>query len=89
MSTNTYGDISDMTAAFASKKMLERGMPYMVFERFCESFALPAHSTKNMKLRRFNALDSTPNVLTEGVTPAGKKLTATDITGNLYQYGSL
>ena len=89
MSTNTYGDISDMTAAFASKKMLERGMPYMVFERFCESFALPAHSTKNMKLRRFNALDSTPNVLTEGVTPAGKKLDITDIMVQLFQMGDV
>lgn len=86
---NTYGDISDMTAAYASKKMLERGMPYMVFERFCESFSLPARSTKLMKLRRFNALDSTPTALVEGVTPAGKKLDITDIVVPLQQYGDV
>jgi N4-gp56 family major capsid protein len=40
-----------------------------------------------MKFRRYNALATTGTRLTEGVTPAGKKLTTTDITAQLYQDG--
>jgi N4-gp56 family major capsid protein len=54
-----------------------------------QSKALPANKTQSMKWRRYNSLDLATTPLTEGVTPTGKKLTATDITGNLYQYGDL
>jgi N4-gp56 family major capsid protein len=42
-----------------------------------------------MKWRRYNSLATTGTRLTEGVTPAGKKLTTTDITAQLYQDGRL
>ena len=48
---------------------------------------MPSNKTQSMKFRRYNALDTTGTRLTEGVTPAGKKLTSTDITANLYQDG--
>lgn len=85
----TYGDISPRTAAYAEKELLKRALPYLVIEKFGQSKTLPANNTKTMKFRRYNALDNTPTVLIEGVTPAAKPLGYTDVTANLQQYGSL
>jgi N4-gp56 family major capsid protein len=52
-----------------------------------QSKSLPGNKTQSMKFRRYNALATTGTRLTEGVTPAGKKLTTTDITVQLYQDG--
>ena len=89
MAITTYGNISPRTAAFVVVELLKRAMPYLCLEKFGQSKALPANKTQSMKWRRYNSLDLATTPLTEGVTPAGKKLTATDITGNLYQYGDL
>ena len=89
MSINTYGDISPRTAAFASKELLKRGLPFLVFEKFGQAKTLPANSSKTIKFRRYNALPNTPMALTEGVTPAGTPMAATDITAVLTQYGDL
>lgn len=87
MGTTTYGDIGPRTAAYAAKELLKRGLPYLVIEKFGQSKPLPANNSKSMKFRRYNALPTTPAVLTEGVTPAASSLTHTDITANLVQYG--
>jgi N4-gp56 family major capsid protein len=87
MSITKYGDISPRTAAFAAKEMLERGLPYLVFEKFGQAKPLPANSSKTIVFRRYDALDATPNVLVEGVTPTGKQLTSTDVSCTLEQLG--
>ncbi len=89
MATTTFGDISPRVAAYAEKKLLERGQPYLVLEKFGQSKELPANNSKVMKFRRYEALDSTPATLTEGVTPTSTILTATDVTATLQQYGGL
>jgi N4-gp56 family major capsid protein len=87
MTQTAYGDISPRTAAYAEKELLKRGLPYLVLEKFGQAKALPEHSTKVIKFRRYNALPNTPTALTEGVTPAGQALTVTDVTATLTQYG--
>lgn len=82
-----YGDISPRTAAFAAKEMLERGLPYLVIEKFGQTKPLPSNSSKTIIFRKYDALDATPNVLVEGVTPTGKQLTATDVSCTLEQLG--
>ena len=52
-----------------------------------QSKSLPSNKTQSMKFRRYNAIATTGTRLTEGVTPAGKKLTTTDVTASLYQDG--
>lgn len=83
----TYGDISPRTAAYAEKELLKRGLPFLVIEKFGQAKSLPANNSKVIIFRRYNALDSTPTALTEGVTPTGKTLTKTDVTATLVQYG--
>ena len=89
MPTTAYGDISPRTAAYAAKELLTRGQPYLVLEKFGQAKALPANNTKTMKFRRYEALPTTPKVLTEGVTPASTKLTHTDIEATLTQMGEV
>lgn len=83
----TYGDISPRTAAHAVAKMLTRGVPYLVLEKFGQVYVMPNKSTKVAKFRRYNALALATTPLVEGVTPAGKKVTVTDVTATLDQYG--
>lgn len=87
MATTTYGDISPRTAAFAAVDLLRRGLPYLVLEKFGQAKVLPENRSKIVTFRRYNALDSTPNPLAEGVTPEAKQLTATDYQASLSQYG--
>lgn len=84
-----FGDISPRTAAFASKDLLERGLPFLVIEKFGQSKSLPGNSTKTMKFRRYTALPNAPTALVEGITPAGTPLSYQDVTLNLVQYGNL
>lgn len=89
MAVTNYGDISPRTAAYASKEMLRRGAPYLVIERFGQSKPLPKNKTDSVKFRRYEALDASPNALSEGVTPTAKTLTKTDVLAELQQYGDL
>lgn len=82
-----YGDISPRTAAYASKELLKRGLPFLVLEKFGQAKTLPANNSKVIKFRRYSALPTTPVALTEGVTPAGQTLASTDVTATLSQYG--
>lgn len=89
MATTDYGSISPRTAAYAAKEMLRRGQPYLVIERFGQMKPIPKNKTDSIKFRRYEALDNTPNTLTEGVTPSSKQLSATDVQATLSQYGDL
>lgn len=54
-----------------------------------QSKALPANNTQTMKWRRYNSLPIPTTALTEGVTPTSKKLSATDVSTTLTQWGDL
>ncbi len=97
-----YGDISPAVAAWANVQMLKRAMPYLHFERFGQTYALPTNSTNTAKWRRYFLTGATGSAgngsgnffvpvsttpLTEGVTPAGRKLANADYTVTLNQYG--
>jgi N4-gp56 family major capsid protein len=84
-----YGDITPRTAAYAAVDLLKRAMPYLCLEKFGQAKSLPGNKTQSMKFRRYNSLGLRTTPLTEGVTPTSDKLTATDITATLKQYGGL
>lgn len=82
-----YGDISPRTAVYAARELLERAEPLLVFEKWGQAKPIPKNTARTIKFRRYEALDATPNPLTEGVTPSGKKPTFTDVEATLQQYG--
>jgi N4-gp56 family major capsid protein len=83
----TYGDISPETAGYVCKKFLERAIPQLVSEQFAQTRELPSRSSMVMVFRRWNALDFTPKVVVEGITPDGSTFGKTDITVRLQQLG--
>lgn len=85
----TYGDISPRTAAYAAVKLLERGQYLLVTERYGQSYPLPRNHSQTVKFRRYESLARATAPLAEGITPAGQKLTKTDVTAVLQQYGDL
>jgi N4-gp56 family major capsid protein len=87
MAITLYGDIGQRSAGYIVAELLKRAMPYMPLEKFGQAKSLPGNQTPSMKFRRYNSIATTGTRLTEGVTPAGKKLTTTDITATLYQEG--
>ncbi len=82
-------NITPRTAAFVAVELLKRAMPYLCLEKFGQAKSLPANKTQSMKFRRYNSLGLRTTALTEGVTPVADKMTATDITAALSQYGGL
>ena len=89
MSLTLYGDITPRTAAYVAVDLLERAMPYLCLEKFGQSKSLPANKTQAMTFRRFNSIGLRTIPLVEGVTPSSDKMTSTDITVTLRQYGGL
>ncbi len=89
MSMTTYADISPRTAAFAAVELLRRGLPYLCLEKFGQAKPIPANNSTTIKFRRYNSLPAATTPLTEGVTPASKKLNKTDIQATMSQYGDV
>lgn len=52
MSTVTYGSISQRTAAWASKDMLEHALPIECLARFAASKPIPKNTAEAAKFRR-------------------------------------
>jgi N4-gp56 family major capsid protein len=48
-----YGDISPRVAAYAVTQLLKRGLPYLVIEKFGQTYPIPNNSTKVAKFRRY------------------------------------
>jgi len=86
---NQFGNISPRTAGFAVARLLERGQYLLTTERFGSFDAQPQNKTKTRKWRRYESLDPATAPLAEGVSPAGKRMTFTDVTAVLQQYGDL
>lgn len=54
-----YGDISPRVAAYAVSQLLKRGLPYLVIEKFGQTYPIPTNSTKTAKFRRYFLLGAT------------------------------
>ena len=89
MELTQFGDISPRTAGYASKELLKRGAIAVVTDRFGQPKPIPKNSGKTITFRRYNALLPATAPLAEGVTPTGQKLTSTDVSCTLEQYGDL
>lgn len=87
MATQTYGDISPRTAAFAAKNHLEHAEPVEVLARFGDAKELPKNSTNQVKFRRPVPFSPATTPLTEGVTPNGGSMSYEDVNVTMAQYG--
>lgn len=73
---------------FYNKVLLDRATPSLLHNRFAQVKDLPRKAgTDTIKFRRYGVLAAATTPLTEGVTPAGKQLSTTELTAQVLQYG--
>lgn len=82
-------DISQRTAAYAEKVMLEHAEPILVLEKFAQTKPLPRNTADNVKFRRPVPYNVSTSQLVEGVTPVPKQLQYEDVSVTLGQYGDV
>lgn len=89
MAINTYSSLTPRTTLFAYEKFLERAEPYLCIQKFCDTKPIPENSSKQITMRRYEALSNAPSAVTlsEGVTPTPQSMTFTDVSATLVQYG--
>ncbi|MBI9110323.1 N4-gp56 family major capsid protein [Maridesulfovibrio ferrireducens] len=87
MGLTKFGDIGPRTAGFSVPGFLKRAAHFNIFGMFGQSLKMPKNKGQVVKWRRYNALAPATVPIVEGVTPAGKKLSKTDVTASLKQYG--
>ncbi len=73
---------------FYNKVLLDRATPSLLHNRFAQVKDIPRKGgTDTIKFRRYGVLAAATTALSEGVTPAGKQLSTTELTAQVLQYG--
>ncbi len=73
--------------SFYDRDLLERAIPMFLHTRWAQVRDIPANSSGVIKFRKYNSLSAATTPLVEGVTPAGSKLSITDSSATVQQYG--
>ncbi len=87
--TESYngGGLSAEMKTFYDKTLIEFATPNLVHTQFGQKRPIPAHGGKTVEFRRMKPLAKNLNSITEGITPAGTKMTVVPLTATLNQYG--
>ena len=87
--TNVTTD-SGMTVemkTFYDMTLIDEAQPNLIHDQFGQKRPIPANGGKKIEFRKFASLPKALTPLTEGVTPDGKKLSASKIEAEVSQYG--
>lgn len=85
---NNTTNIPAEVNAFYDRTLLMSAVPLMLHNKWAQVRDLPAKSgTTTIKFRRYGLLTPATTPLTEGITPVGSRLSVTDITATVLQYG--
>lgn len=72
---------------FYDKTLIRLAEAKLIHDQFGQKRNIPKHGGKTIEFRQFPALPKATTPLTEGVTPDGRKLNATNKTATVSQYG--
>ena len=72
---------------FYSGYFIDIAGPQLVHDTFAQKHTVPEGNGKTINFRKYAPLPAITTALQEGVTPAGQKLTVSEITAELKQYG--
>lgn len=89
MNTNVTGDtgMSVEMKTFYDMSLIDEAQPNLIHDQFGQKRPIPKNGGKKIEFRKFASLPKALIPLTEGVTPDGKKLTASNIEATVNQYG--
>ncbi len=86
--SRTNNDIPREVNNFYDRALLSRLLPMLQYIKFAQIRDIPRNSgTNTIKFRRYNSLNLATTPLVEGVTPAGQRLSTTEILATVDQYG--
>ena len=87
--TNTTLDpgLSDEMKTYYSMRLINLAEPELIHDQFGQKHPIPKNSGKTIEFRKYDSLPKALVPLTEGVTPAGQKLSMGVIRATIKQYG--
>ena len=85
--TTTDSGLSVENKTFYDRALLEEAAPNLIHNQFGQKRPIPKNGGKRIEFRRYAALPKLTKPLTEGVTPNGRKLSATAVEAEVHQYG--
>ena len=86
---NSFAKLPSQQKDFYDRNLLERLLPLLVFLEHGQKYkkAIPKNEGATINFRRFNSLPIPSAPLTEGITPAGRNLSISQIIATVKQYG--
>jgi len=72
---------------FYDRVALKKALPLITFRKWGQKRPLPRNKGEIIRFKKWGTLAPATTPLTEGITPVGNKLTYTEITAQVYQYG--
>lgn len=84
---NNSGELTFRGTGLVKKQLLKRGNYKLVAALFGQPFTQPNNATLTAKWSRYENFPTADAPLSEGITPPGRKLSRTDVTATLQQYG--
>ena len=72
---------------FYDKTLISLAGPALVHDQFGQKRPIPQSGGKTIEFRKFSSLPKALTPITEGVTPAGNKLSVSTVTATVDQYG--
>ena len=87
--TNTTLDsgLSDEMKTYYSMRLINLAEPELIHDQFGQKHPIPKNSGKTIEFRKYDSLPKALVPLTEGVTPAGQKMSMGVIRATVKQYG--
>ena len=87
--TNTTLDpgLSDEMKVYYSMRLINLAEPELIHDQFGQKHPIPKNSGKTIEFRKYDSLPKALVPLTEGVPPAGQKLSMGVIRATIKQYG--
>lgn len=87
LKTNTTEEIPTEVRTYYSDYLIDNAKPNLVHNQFAQKNAVPKNGGKNISFRRFMPFAKSVATLSEGITPNGGKLSVTEVTATIREYG--
>ena len=87
VNVTTDGGLSAENKTFYDRALVEEAGPNLIHGQFGQKRPIPKNGGKRIQFRRYASLPKALEPLTEGVTPEGRKLSATAVEAEVNQYG--
>lgn len=87
VNVTTDSKLSAENKTFYDRSLVEEAGPNLIHGQFGQKRPIPKNGGKRIQFRRYASLPKALKPLTEGVTPEGRKLSATAVEAEVNQYG--